>query len=327
MPQPTKGDVHVDSLLTNISVGFMQKAEDFVADRVFPIVPVTKQSDRYTVYDRSFWYRSEMKERAPGTESAGAGYAVDTTPTYFAPIWALHKDIDDPTRANTDAPMDADVDATRFLAQQALIRKDKLWVAKYFTTGLWTGDQTGVAAAPGANQFLQFNVANSIPFKVIRAQRNAIKQRTGYWPNTLVLGSEVWSILADHPDLLDRIKYTGEGGRSVSPELLASALEIDRVLIASGVENTGAEGAAAAYSFLAGKNMLLVYSAPSPSLFEPSGGYTFSWTGLLGANSLGGRIKNFRMEHLESDRIEIEMAFDQKLIAADMGAFFSAAVG
>lgn len=325
MPQPTKGDVHVDSLLTNISVGFMQTAEDFVADRVFPIVPVGKQSDRYTVYDRSFWYRSEMKERAPGTESAGAGYAVDTTPTYYAPIWALHKDIDDPTRANTDAPMDADVDATRFLSQQALIRKDKLWVEKYFTTSLWTGDQTGVGAAPGANQFLQFNVSGSTPFQTIRTQRTVIKKRTGYWPNKLVMGAEVWAILADHTDLLDRIKHTQKG--IATPELIAEALELDEVLIASGVENTGAEGAAASYSFLAGKAMLLVYAAPAPSLFEPSGGYTFSWTGLLGANSLGGRVKNFRMEHLESDRVEIEMAFDQKLVAADMGVFFTAAVG
>src|SRR4051812_28241543 len=99
MPQPVKSDVHVDSILTNISVGFMQSADGFVADKVFPVVGVQKQSNKYFTYDRSFWYRSEMEKRAPGTESAGGGWGL-TTASYSADVWALHKDIDAQTEAN-----------------------------------------------------------------------------------------------------------------------------------------------------------------------------------------------------------------------------------
>jgi hypothetical protein len=70
----------------------------------------------------------------------------------------------------------------------------------------------------------------------------------------------------------------------------------------------------------------LVYAAPRPSLLHPTGGYTFSWTGYLGAGPEGNRISRFRMEHLKSDRVEIEQAFDQKLVSSVMGAFFSGAV-
>ena len=58
----------------------MQEAGNFVADQVFPNIPVSMQSDRYYTYDRGYFNRDEMQERAPGTESAGSGYEVDNTP-------------------------------------------------------------------------------------------------------------------------------------------------------------------------------------------------------------------------------------------------------
>ena len=49
MPNPTRGDVHVNKPLTNISIAYMQMAENFIADKVFPNISVAKQSDRYFV--------------------------------------------------------------------------------------------------------------------------------------------------------------------------------------------------------------------------------------------------------------------------------------
>ena len=55
MPQPTQNQVHVDAILTNISVAYMQKQENFIANKVFPIVPVDKQSDKYFSYTKNDW--------------------------------------------------------------------------------------------------------------------------------------------------------------------------------------------------------------------------------------------------------------------------------
>jgi len=56
---------------------------------------------------------------------------------------------------------------------------------------------------------------------------------------------------------------------------------------------------------------------------EPSAGYTFNWTGMVGnVGTAATRIKSFRMEHLSSDRVEIETAFDMKQIGAELGYFF-----
>lgn len=328
MPQPTAGDVHVNGPLTNISVAFIQNADRFIATRVFPNVPVSKQSDLYFTYTQGDWFRDEVQLRAPGAESAGGGWTMSTD-SYRAHVYAIHKDIDDQTRANQDNPINLDREATEWVTGQLLLHRESLFTSTFMTTSLWTGasggtDLTGVAAAPGANQFLQWNDAASTPIEDIRTQIVAMAEKTGYLPNTLVLGPEVWAKLIDHPDIMDRIKYTQFG--SISTDIIARLLGLDRILVGWGTRNTAAEGATASYDFYWGKTALLCYVAPSPSLMQPSAGYTFSWTGLLGAGNMGTRIKNFRLERNASDRIEGEMAFALKQVSPTLGAFFTAAV-
>lgn len=328
MTQPTKGDVHVNKPLTNISIAFMQEASMFVADRVFPNIPVPQQSDRYYTYDRGYFNRDEMTERAAGAESAGSGYTVDNTPTYYAPVYAFHHDVPDQVRANVDSVIRPDSDATKLVSQKALIKREKLWVAKYFAGGLWTHDYDGVAAAPGANQVLQWNDAASTPIEDVHAALDRILQSTGFLPNKLVMGRAVWTALKNHPDIIDRVKYgqTPGGTAKISLQALADLFEVQEIMVMNAIENTAKEGAANAHSFIGGKKALLVYAPPSPGLQVPTAGYTFSWTGFLGAGAMGGRIKKFRMEHLESDRVEIQMAFDQKLVSADLGHFWDTVV-
>lgn len=326
---PTPGDVHVNVPLTNISVAFIQDATNFVADRVFPNVPVSKQSDRYYTYDRGYFNRDEMKVRAPGTESAGSGYTVDSTPTYFADVYAFHHDIPDQRRANSDAMLDPDNEATMICVNKALIKREKLFVNKYFKGGVWTFDKDGVASGEdNSATFRQWNDAASDPIKNIRDAKTAVLQSTGVEPNTLVLGRQVWDALCDHPDIVDRIKYGQTPGSIANIKMsdLEALLKIDRIFVMNSIENTANEGATNAHSFIGGKKAMLVYSTPTPGLMTPTAGYTFSWTGYLGAAAMGQRIKRFRMEALSSDRVEIEMAFDQKLVSADLGYFWDTIV-
>lgn len=324
MPQPTPGDVHVNRPLSNISIAYIQSHDRFIADQVFRNIPVQKQSDRYWTYDKSYWFRSEAQLRAPATETAGSGYVVDSTPTYFANVYGLHKDIDDQTRANTDSPLDADRDATEFVTQNMLLKRDQLWAAKYFVTGVWATERAGVGSGPTGTQFLQWDKSGSTPIEDITLAVIAVDELTGYRPNVLVVSPYVLHVLENHTLILDRIKYTERG--IVSRDLLASLFGVDKLLVAQATNNTAVEAAAPAMSYIFGKHAALFYANPNPSILTPSAGYTFSWNGYLGASGLGTRMKRFRMEPIASDRIEIEMAFDFKLVATDMGFFFKDAV-
>lgn len=319
MPQPTRSDVHVNRPLTNISIAYIQRANDFIADKVFPIVPVMKQSDRYFSYDKKYWFQTQAKVRAASSESAGSGFHVDSTPSYFCDVWAVHKDVDDQIRANADQPLDMDRDATMFVTQQLLLRREKVFVAQYLTTGIWTGDPAG-----DFTPATKWDLAGSNPMADVDLEKNLIKKSTSYLPNTLVVASDVFFALRNNASVLDRIKYTQRG--IVSEDLLASLFGVEKFLVSSVTNDTAQEGQTASMSYLTTKVALLVYAAPAPSILQPSGGYCFSWQGLFGAGAQGNRIMTFRMEHLKSDRIEGEMAFQMKLVGADLGVFFTAVI-
>lgn len=310
--QPTPSDVHVNAPLTNISIAYMQRADMFVADRVFPNIPVPKQSDLYFTYDRGMFNRSEMRKRAPGTESQGIDYTVSTG-NYFAEVHALHHDIPDQRRANTDNPLQPDREATELLMQQALIFREKEWATNYFAASIWTNDPTPSTLWDAAS--------GSDPLGDIETGKQTVGQSTGFEPNKCVLNRPVWGVLRNHADIVDRIKYgqTAPGAAKVSMQAFGDLIEIDEVMVTRAIENTAAEGAANVHSYIAGDHCLLVYAAPSPGLMAPSGGYTFSWSGYSGAGPAGQRISRMRADLLKSDRIEIEMAFAQALISADLG--------
>lgn len=325
--QPSRSDVHVNRPLTNISIAYLQRADAFIADRVFPNVSVAKQSDRYFTYDRGEFNRDEMQMRAPGTESAGGTYKIDNTPSYYANVYGFHRDIDDQIRANADDPLNPDREATEFLTHKALIKRETTWATSFFNTSIWGTDITGVSSSPGSGQVLQWNDGTSNPIEDIRRGKRVVQESTGFRPNKLVLGRAVFDALLDHPDIVGRVdRGQTTGTAMVMRQNLASLFELDEILVMDAIQNTAKEGAAASHSFIGGKKALLCYAAPAPGIMTPSAGYTFSWTGYLGAGAQGQRISRFRMDHLKADRVEIEMAYTQKLIAAELGYFFNTIV-
>lgn len=322
--QPGLGDVHVNRPLTQIAIAYAQNPEAFIADRMFPVLPVSKKTDSYFQVPRGDWFRDEMKKRAPGALSAERTHNLSTD-TYQCDVWALHEMLADQVRANYDSPLQADREITEGLTQAGMIRKELEWVTKYFVAGLWTQDFTGVSSGPTGDQVLQWNDAASNPIEDVRAAKRRVQARTGFRPNKMALGREVFDILLDHPDIVGRLDrgQTPTGPAIANRESLAALFELDEILVMDSVVNSAVEGAASdSIDFIGGRTALLVYAAPSPGLYVPSGGYTFSWTGLMGSGALGMRMKKIRDEKRESDMLEIQMAFDQKLIEADLGSFF-----
>lgn len=318
MPQPTNNQVHIDALLTTISTAYIQGSDAFIASKVFPIVPVEKKSDLYFTYTKADWFRDEAKARADGEESVGSGYGLSTD-SYNCITYAFHKDVGDQIRANSDSPLNPDRDATEFVTQRLILRKEKQWVSDVFTTSKWATDMTP------ANLWSDYAASN--PINDIEVAKRTILLNTGYLPNTLAMGYDVFIQLKNHPDLVDRIKYTGGIVDQIQTEKnLAQLFGLKNVYIAQAINNTAAEGITAVYAFTHGKHALLCYVPPNPGLLTPAAGYTFLWRGAgagLGANAT---IKRFRMEERASDRIEGQMAFANKIVGSDLGYFFNGAV-
>lgn len=318
MPQPSQSQVHVNRPLTNISVAFMQNPNNFVWDKVFPIIPVDKKSDVYFTYPLAQWYADDAQKRRAGTESAGSGYPMSTD-SYSCERYSFHKDIDDDTRNNADAPIDLDRDATEFVTQTLMQRQENQWVTDFFTTSVWGTDKTG-----GTDFTLWSDFTGSDPVDDIDAGKETILKNTGFEANTLVLGYRVYRKLMRHPDFRDQIKYTSPD--NVNAALLAKILDIPRVVIAKSVKRTSLEGETNAFDFIHGKHALLLHVAPKPGILTPSAGYSFGWRGISQGMGTNIAMKRFRIERLEVDRVEGSIAFANKVVSTSLGYFFSGAV-
>ncbi len=323
---PTTSDKLVNAPLTQVAQNVAQDARNFIAARVFPVVPVDAPSGSYYTQNRGDWFRAETRERAPSTESVGSGFRLgQAAPAYNIRIFAVHMDIDDQTRRTLADQFDLERQATNWVTHQLLLFRERYWADSFFRTGIWTRNFQGVAAAPAVGQFLRWNDAASDPVFDVSEAAFQIAEETGQVPNVLVLSPRVYNALKNHPIVQERVKFTQAA--NVTEQLLAGLFEVERVLIPRAIINTGAEGAADNFGNLYGRHALLVHATDNPSLINPdSGGYIFNWRAYPGANYEAQRIKQFRLEEINSDRIEGEIAFDTKIVNANMGAFFADAV-
>ena len=100
------------------------------------------------------------------------------------------------------------------------------------------------------------------------------------------------------------------------------------IRVAGGTNNTAAEGATDSFSYIADKDALLAFVEPSPGRYKPSAYYTFSWQSeLFGSNSEGVVIRQYEdVPKATPAVVEGEICVDPKLVSADHGVFYEAAV-
>ena len=321
-----EGTLHVDRYLTDFSVNYVQDAGNFIAQTCASLIGVLKQTDKYVVYDRGYFWRDEATPRPLGGRPDQVGYKISEG-TYSAVEYALEHVVDDRQRANTDAPIRLDENATTLLTQKQLIKQDRVWATNFFVGGVWATETFGTASTPGANEFLQFDDANSDPIGVIDEWKDTMHEKTGFMPNTLVLGADVKRKLRTHPDIADRIKHV-QWGIADEP-ILSSLFEVENVKVARSIYNSAAEGATDAFSYIIDKKaMLLAYIEFNPGLDSPTAIANFAWTGLIPGltNAIGGVMERGRDARAHSDFFQNRMAWDQVQVSSDLGVFFNAVV-
>ena len=324
MPNPTTSSLHTNGPLDNLSLAYIQDQTKFIATDVFPGIPVPHQSDVYPIYDKGDFNRDEAKVRRAGAESEGSHYRLSTNP-YFAPVVAVHHDIADQDRNNADPVFVMDKDAALFVTNKMLISRERRFVTAAWGTGIWESNLTGVSGAPAANQFQQWNEADTTPDKDVDAAKDLVKVSTGQDVNVMVVNEAVHNVLKRHPVIKDQYKYTT--AQSLSKAILANYFEVDEYLVGGSVFNSAAEGQTATMERIYSKSVLLIHRPITPGKLVPSAGYGFSWVGNQGQMPNGIRVRKFRLgEAFASDRVEGEFSIDFKVTGADLGAFMASAV-
>lgn len=316
--QPSLEDVHISSALSNMGVAFFQTQQDFVFPKVFPSIDVEHKKDFYWTWPEDAWLRDEARKRAPQTESAGSGFELGQD-SYNADVWAFHKDLDKQTLANADDGLNLEQATINFVASRLALRQERQWATDFFTSGVWGTDVAGAASGDGTTTFTHWDDAASDPEENLDYLKEASMGLTGLEHNTLVIGYRAYRKLRRHPDFKERLKYTSS--ESVTLDMLKEFLEVDNIYVAKSVVNVAPEGATKDIEFIHGNSAWFGHVAKNPGRLTPSAGYTFRWTGVSGGLGIGAGVATIDMPLTKATRYEMEVAFDNKVVAPALGVF------
>jgi len=328
--QPIMSQVHKDSFLTGVSIGY--KNPMFVADMVFPNVPVMKQSDYFLKFLKGAWFRNEAEVRGPGAEAAQGGYPLSSD-TYACMERAFKHKVPIEIINNADTPVRPFETGTRFATNKVMLAKEIAVASLCMTSGNWTSSNdvnagwVGTADGSG-NTFITD----------ILTYKETIRQLIGVYPNRLILDAKTFKEVKQEYTVLERIKYTGTQGApaDVTTQTLAQLFELDWVGVAGAIKSTAEEVVAGTdftavdiWEVTATKgSAFLYYATPTPAIDEPSAGYTFSWRGSESPvdaqveSDIYRDVRYWWDQAIKSYWVEAAENFDVKATCADAGCLF-----
>lgn len=327
---PGQDTVYVSRVLANVAVSQAQDLGNFVALQVYPRVPTQQPSGKYHQFPKGMWNKKFTGKRQENEEARLGGFNVIQN-NYSCELYAVASDIGQLAQANQDPAIRLRSRKTRWCVQQMYLQMEADWNTAFFASGaLWgsvtTSYLTGNSTA-SATQVVFWNAATGVPLANTTTARTAVmKASGGFDPNTYVMGYAVFQALKTNPELLDRIKYTND--EAITAGIMARYFEVDRLLVCKAVIDTAEVGQTASQDFVMGSNALLCYVNPNPgtSDVDVTAGMTMIWEGLEGSIQ-GMQVAEIPIPTRRSLRIELQMGYQQLLVAQDCGFMFVAVIG
>jgi hypothetical protein len=293
---PLKSQLHVDQLLSNVSVKYSNA--ELIAMKIFPEVPVKKDSDLFRVYERNF--RIPETKRATGGEARQHDFKVSTS-SYNLEKHALKDYVADDAADNYDLA-DLRADTTEELTDVILRRMEKS-VADLFTTTNWSLNVSLTAA-----QAFNLDTTASNPIPVYDTACTTVINNSGFKPNMAVIPRDGFVAIKNHQSVLDRVKYTS---RDMTPAMLGGLFDIQEILIANGAYDSSHEGATTTMTQFFGDISFVGYKPQRPGPKQASAGYIFRKNTPM--------VRRWRVEEREAEAIEVQMKYQAKVVASLAG--------
>ena len=261
---PQIGDVHVNAPLTNFALQFRNRA--FIAEEVFPVIPVVKESDLYYTFSREE-LRDVDTRRAAGALAKEVEW-VPSTATYTAEEYALKHLLPDRIVNNADMPVRPRINTTAKLMKWIMLGQEKRVqaIAQSAASAVAT-----VAASP------KWDGTSPTIEKDIDTAKDSVRNNAGVEPNAIILAENVKDVVKRDSTLRDLIRYVinvGSGNRDllINGELPPVMFNL-AIIVAGAVEDTSKLGAAASIAKIWGDSVPVFYREMAPSLDAVTWGY------------------------------------------------------
>lgn len=259
-------DVVIDPALSNVSIKFTN--DSFIADMIFPVVKVSKQTGKYYIYDKSN-LRIDETARAAGSGANEIDIGLSTA-SFACDDHALKGFVADEIQEQAEAALNPLIDETEAITEKLMLDRENILATMLADTAQVTQNTT----LSGTSQWSDYS--NSDPIGDVRTARTTIHAAAFKKPNTLILGKQVFDQLCEHPQIIERVKYSQLG--VVTEELLARIFQVEKVLIGEAGKNGAVEGQTDSLSYVWGKHAWLAYINPRIGLKSLTAGITFTYS-------------------------------------------------
>jgi hypothetical protein len=288
------------------------RPQGMIADQVFPVIPVEKQTNAYAVILKDNWLRRASTQRAPGERAKQEIFSVSSD-TYNAVNYALGTNVWYETQDNADPPHQPLARGLEFL-------KDKLMLD--YEVRVCTKLQTGCGSSVSLSGTAAWSdFSNSDPTGDFRIARQAVRATTGYRPNKVVLAQKAFDYLQYHPDII-RHAYPGAGvGGMATLDKLAQVMQVENVIIGETILNTAQEGQPNTFVDVWSTQCFFLYVEPNPGLLTPTFGAAFRWGGPKIGRGGPGNFNVMQKEDDEASTTKLWTGYyqDEKIVAPELG--------
>jgi len=301
---PTVNQVLVHPVLTNVSIGFAPTG--FIAEQVFPVVPVEKSQGLFWVFGKESFARVNAR-RAPGTQAAEVDFGTSQD-TYDCIQYALQAKVTDEERSNNSTPLSLETRKTQNVTELLLLDQEFRMAALLADTAVWADSSPGTKWDAAAS---------STPIEDVGDARETVRLATGgREANTMVLPQSVLRALQSNSEILARMP--AERG-IVTLEILRQFFEIERILVPKATYNQEAEGQTPSLVDVWGDMVWLGFVASSPALDTPSAGYIMRES----INGAGRAVESWYNRDIKATIARVIMAQDEKVACADAGCLLT----
>ncbi len=260
--------LHVDQHLSNVVLNY--RPMGFIADQVFPVVQVPKQSDNYVVFEQADLFRHEDTSRSRGTEANKIHSRISKS-GFFCSNYALKVDVTLEDRINADPVFIQQFEEGRIMRVQDSILLDwEVRLAKLISNT----DNVGGNSTPTN----KWNATGAKPLNDILAAIDSVESSTGYRPNRVLFSGQAWQLFRRHRTVSDRANNSivSGGGLYPSSSQIEELLEC-KIHVGNAWRNSAEEGLDINLQQIWGSNVLVYYAPDAASMETPSFGYFFRW--------------------------------------------------
>lgn len=289
----------VDPVLTTVVQGYA--LPELIGMQVLPVVLVDKEGGKILQFGKEA-FQDYNTARAPRARVQRAEFGTGNI-DFQLEEHSIELATDRRETEETRDLVRADMVAARNAQRIILLKHERLAATLLTTAATYVA---GNSETPAAGS--KWSAATSDPIAAIEAAKEKVRGQIGIYPNTLVIGPQVYKALKVHASLLERIKYSERG--VLTAELIGQILDIDRVIVGKAV---GADDAGN-FTDLWGKHAFLAYVTPEsdPNEGTPSLGFTFRKRGRPNAGT-------YFDPSVKSDVAQVEDIFQCKVLAPGAG--------